>query len=793
MAHASGAAETVKEPRIRATNYQLVWLAHNIEKIQQDFTQSFNDLQSMTKSMEVFSSADVLVNHIFENNRNKIILVIAGALGENTIPIIHDAPHLDAVFVFCLNRSRHEKWAKDWTKVAGVYDKIDAVCEAVKQRLQSEASKEPPQITPETDPISDPPQPPRRHSNRVKSTTLDDQKHEKRRKRSHDRRDRSHETVRPNDDVSATTIHAASSADSIMMEKEMPKDSSKQDDDDLISLVKLRLPPKRDASSSKPSLPTTLDQLRETLITITERKLGTTTLRKSDPHGPTSSASKGVSDRSEHTLMETIREGVDTKPNDTNELSKMFNDLKQSLLDTLAQQQPLLLKELIKETVEEAIKSQEKPMASTTPRTTALPTLRRTITLASVPEVQITADSKKTRTDAAFRQQRAAVVANKDFRNRVRQWSTVTSMADLVSNIKACGSNDLEHTWLLFCWIGQNIKYALHCNNNAAETVFRTRQGVCRGFASLYHEFCTLLGIQCFEISGFAKNNFVQGFVELKQSPHAWNSVVIDDHTYLVDPTWGAGGRDNEVTLEDFYFLTPPEEFIYSHYCLGTQLLEPEITIDEFLSLPVMKSSYYQFDLNLLSPKQGFNPINDNLFKVSVRTPKHVELTASLQIGHEQYPRNLHTLCQRDENNPDIFNCFFAPPVDGLYNVDIYAKTSEETSYQGVINMRLQVSNLMSSFTFPQTYLTFSQHNCILIHPLQRLVYKNDEILIHMIIPNANVIKIENGDYQIVPDKDEYKKGVLQKKIRVQGNIKICGRWDANADTISVICIFHMA
>ncbi|UJR32483.1 hypothetical protein I4U23_019945 [Adineta vaga] len=567
---------------------------------------------------------------------------------------------------------------------------------------------------------------------------------------------------------------------------------SDKNEDRIISLVNSCIPAKQDTSDSQSLFSSNLDQLRDTLITITERKLGETLLHGRDGHGATSS-NRDTVDRFQHTLMETIGHRVPSKSNDINELNKMFADLKQSLIDTLVQQQPLLLQELIKQTVEDAIKGQQSSSISLQSKMSDSSISRRTITLATVREVKIMADSQKTRIDAAFRQQRDAVVANKSFRDTVRQWSTVTSMDDLISNIKKHGSNDLEYAWLLFCWIGQNIKYALHCNINAAETVFRTRQGVCRGFASLYHECCTLLGIQCFEISGFSKNNFVRSFEELKHSPHAWNSIVLDKHTYLVDPTWGAGGRDNETILEDFYFLTSPEEFIYSHFCTGTQLLNPEITINEFLSLPVMKSNYYQFGLNLLSPKQGFNEIKDNLFKISVRTPKHIELSASLKIGNEQYPRNLHTLCQRDENNSDIYNCFIAPPVDGLYDIDIYAKTHQETSYQGVINMRLRVSNIMNSLTFPITYLTFSEHNCILIEPLQRLIYKNEEILIHMIIPHANVIRIDNNDHQMVPDKDEYKNGILKKKIFVQGDVKICGRWDANADTISIICTFHMA
>ncbi len=61
-----------------------------------------------------------------------------------------------------------------------------------------------------------------------------------------------------------------------------------------------------------------------------------------------------------------------------------------------------------------------------------------------------------------------------------------------------------------------------------------------------------------------------------------------------------------------------------------------------------------------------------------------------------------------------------------------------------------------------------------------------------MTIPDANVIKIKNGDDYIVPTKDEYKNGLLMRKILVQRDISVCGRWDDKADSISIICVFNM-
>ena len=118
----------------------------------------------------------------------------------------------------------------------------------------------------------------------------------------------------------------------------------------------------------------------------------------------------------------------------------------------------------------------------------------------------------------------------------------------------------------------------------------------------------------------------------------------------------------------------------------------PEINKEEFLALPVMKSTYYRFGLNLLSPKQGLNDRNGNLFQVAIRTPEHVDLFTQLKVGDFEHPRHLHTLCQRHHSEPHAFNCYVAPPLHGLYEIAVYAKTKNETAYREAICMRLRVS-----------------------------------------------------------------------------------------------------
>jgi hypothetical protein len=85
---------------------------------------------------------------------------------------------------------------------------------------------------------------------------------------------------------------------------------------------------------------------------------------------------------------------------------------------------------------------------------------------------------------------------------------------------------------------------------------------------------------------------------------------------------------------------------------------------------------------------------------------------------------------------------------------------------------------------------SFEQHQCILIEPLQRLLRQNEQVLIHMIVPGAHIVKIRNGDDNMELDVNEYKKEVVKKKIRVRGDVYVTGCWDKKTD--STICVFNM-
>ena len=59
-----------------------------------------------------------------------------GCLGQQIVPRVHTMSQVDSIFIFCGNRKYHEQWAKDWSKIKGVFTEIKPICEALKQAAQ---------------------------------------------------------------------------------------------------------------------------------------------------------------------------------------------------------------------------------------------------------------------------------------------------------------------------------------------------------------------------------------------------------------------------------------------------------------------------------------------------------------------------------------------------------------------------------------------------------------------------------------------------------------------------------
>lgn len=173
------------------------------------------------------------------------------------------------------------------------------------------------------------------------------------------------------------------------------------------------------------------------------------------------------------------------------------------------------------------------------------------------------------------------------------------SMDRLVDYISEGAHNDVEKIRALFGWISSNMSYDFRASFTeeidtlSPAEIFYSRKGVCCHYAALFEHLAWESGVIAHTIVGIATG--YPGDILREKTNHAWNVVRIDGEWYLIDVTWGSGyieQKDFVVFLDDYYFLTVPEEFVKSHFPndYKWQLLPQPISFDDFLEIAIEKS-----------------------------------------------------------------------------------------------------------------------------------------------------------------------------------------------------------
>lgn len=141
--------------------------------------------------------------------------------------------------------------------------------------------------------------------------------------------------------------------------------------------------------------------------------------------------------------------------------------------------------------------------------------------------------------------------------------------------------------------------------------VLKDRRTYCEGYARLFKSLCDHAGIKAEIVTGYARtdmNRIEKSF----RSNHSWNAVSIDSAWYLLDVTWASGfigtfSGEFVKRFDDYYYLTPPDEFIKHHYPdnIRWSLLESPAPLYEFRYAPFRQKSFVKYSIVDYSPSKG--------------------------------------------------------------------------------------------------------------------------------------------------------------------------------------------
>ncbi|CAF1376060.1 unnamed protein product [Adineta steineri] len=128
----STASSNIRQPRQRtAQNYLLVWVDANIDQTNKDCQDTLNQLKNVVNDVNLCTEPNQCIQVLNKVDKEHAFVITSGSLGQHLVPEIHDMPQVDAIYIFCGDKSRHQGWAQNWTKIKGIHTNIKSICQAL--------------------------------------------------------------------------------------------------------------------------------------------------------------------------------------------------------------------------------------------------------------------------------------------------------------------------------------------------------------------------------------------------------------------------------------------------------------------------------------------------------------------------------------------------------------------------------------------------------------------------------------------------------------------------------------
>ncbi|CAF0727664.1 unnamed protein product [Adineta steineri] len=127
----------IRQPRPRmASKYLLIWVDASIDQTNKDCQDTLGRLRKTINHVNLCTKPDQCIQVLTKVDNERVFVITSGSLGQYLVPKIHDMPQLDGIYIFCGDKSRHERWAQNWTKIKGVHTNIKEICQAVQSTVE---------------------------------------------------------------------------------------------------------------------------------------------------------------------------------------------------------------------------------------------------------------------------------------------------------------------------------------------------------------------------------------------------------------------------------------------------------------------------------------------------------------------------------------------------------------------------------------------------------------------------------------------------------------------------------
>ena len=334
--------------------------------------------------------------------------------------------------------------------------------------------------------------------------------------------------------------------------------------------------------------------------------------------------------------------------------------------------------------------------------------------------------------------------------------SAATSIQNLVTYLLQPCQNDMEKARVIYRWITNNISYDEDTGkkieqgintglpDEGAAAVFSRRNGVCAGYSNLFKQMCDYAGLQSVYVSGWGKVDYAYLAATSYKKDHAWNAVQINGVWSLIDATWGAGYSDDNGTFvkafDDFWFVTPPEEFVYTHCPADSkwQLLQTPYSASAIAQHPLVNAAFFEYGLQIGDNDYPYYTVKNSMV-ITVPTPPDVILSAAVYQNGARLTGNYTFYQRKDSANYEIYARF---PFAGNYDLKIYVKWQNETgsSPQALFYQVVTSQNLDNSTEFPKEYEMFATKGAYLFTFVPGIVQSGYSYNYQISVPGAQAV-----------------------------------------------------
>ena len=111
-------------------NFFLVWLNDATNQSTQWFQDSLTELRSVVNDVSTFTQQDDAIDFLTDISGMSAFLIVTDKIGAYTLPLIHDIPHLDSIYILHHNDCQ-QQWTQQWVKMKGIHTDISSICQSL--------------------------------------------------------------------------------------------------------------------------------------------------------------------------------------------------------------------------------------------------------------------------------------------------------------------------------------------------------------------------------------------------------------------------------------------------------------------------------------------------------------------------------------------------------------------------------------------------------------------------------------------------------------------------------------